>query len=178
MVLEHGIAPMRVSVVCGCLSIVWSVLFTGCATLVGAALDPSGTANKVASDTVNSVTQTNANQMANDSASDLDRIIAEHPSADNADELKGLRNELAHMPGANFRKDDDPYYEYRAQHDRRLMSKERATKDNPVVNPLPSKDSIPTGLRDTVTKNPHAVDAPPDEGPAYLLDTQQFRFGR
>ena len=174
---------VRLSDVYGCLLLVLLLCFgctvlTGCATMLGAALDPTGTAEKVVNDTVKTVTQTNANQMANDSASDLDRIIAEHPTADNADELKGLRNELANMPGAKFRKDDDLYYEYRSQHDRRLLAKERSIKDNPVVTHLPSQESIPSGLRDPVTKKPHAVDAPPEEGPAYLMDTQDFRFGR
>lgn len=154
-----------------------SALLTGCATLIGAAIDPTGTATAVANDSLNSLTHADASALAGSSTSDIDRILAEHPDADNADQLKGLRGELANQPGVRGMQYDDLPREYRTQHDRRLTPKKRHFTDNTVVAPLPRPEDISVGMRDTSIIHPHGVDAPRDPGPAYTMETQQLRFG-
>ena len=58
------------------------VVQTGCARALQAVLDPGGAASGLGGDTV----------------ADLDRILATNPNADNADELRSLREQTGGMP--------------------------------------------------------------------------------
>lgn len=145
--------------------------------MLGAALDPVGTAVATADQSLNSLAQTDTNQLANSSTGDLDRILAENPEASNVEELKTLRGELARQPGVKATRRDDPLTEYRTQHDRRRNRYERIYSDSTILAPLPPLDDVPVGMSDPEIDYPHGVDAPREEGPAYIMDTLQFRFG-
>ncbi len=174
----RDLRPSSELLVAGLVLICGTMVQTGCATLIGAAIDPVGTAETTAAQSLNSLTQVDAGQLANSSTDDLDRILAEHPNAENADQLKNLRGELANQPGVKGVQHDDLPREYRSQHDRRLAQRKRLFSDSTVVAPMPKHEDIPTGMRDQATIHPHGVDAPPDEGPAYMMETTQLRFGR
>ncbi len=100
------------------------LLASSCASLVPLALDPVGTTNRAVSDSVQSVTQPPAGTAGqNNGVNDIDRILRDHPDAENAASLRQLREEMAVKQATvtRARSSDSPKREYQAQHDRRLQ---------------------------------------------------------
>ena len=82
------------------------VMSQGCARILQAAYDPSGVAQGLGADTV----------------SDLDRILAAHPDADNAEELRGLRQQASQgrrlSSGSSAQAQAAARQDHAAEHDR------------------------------------------------------------
>ena len=130
----------------------------GCARLLQAAIDPTGAAAGAASDLG-----------VNQAVSDIDRILAANPDADNAGELQALKQDLSSAPLVTRRIDpkrENASMDHRAEHDRRA----------PRVQILPDKLRLDSPFHRFITRG--SQDRRPDAfstwAPTMSSDVRRF----
>ncbi len=117
---EHHEAFMRIPLVVLC---ALGILNQGCARLLQASYDPSGAVQGLGADT----------------AADLDRILAAHPDADNAGDLRSLRDQagqdLRTIPRGSRRSNEAAKLDHAAQRDRHVQAVRGPTDRLILQNP-------------------------------------------
>jgi hypothetical protein len=127
-------------------------LLGGCARGLQAITDPSGAAVGTGSDVFQDLG-------GNDTASDIDRILARHPEADNAGDLRALREQVGSFPRVRAEQDQarvSAVQDHRAEHDRQVAMATRPPGDRFVLGrrggspgPRGTQDRRPAGRIDT-----------------------------